>query len=671
MSAADPSVFEMLPLGDVRPSGWLRDQLRIQARGITGQLEELWPDVGPESGWLGGPGECWERGPYYLDGLIPLAHVLADEDLERKATKWIEWTLASQRPDGFFGPPQNLDWWPRMVMLNVLLSHHSATGDERVPVFVTHYLRYAHRTLPRQPLEMWAAARGAEMLPAVLWCHQRIAEDWLLELADLLVSQSFDWTAVYQDFPYPMPAAQAPLGRLLRAYLPPRTWVEEWARRLRPAKRTRPRSAEQIQKSNASKALRFYHQTHGVNHAMALRGVAYCAQVAGADPHVAALAADRTVMQHHGSAVGVVTADEHLAGRSPIHGIETCSVVETMRSCEELVRITGDGYWGDRLEEVGFNALPAALTPDVMGHQYYQQVTQVEVSKRPRPWFNYGPEGTLFGLEPTYGCCTANQHQGWPRLAAAAVMRSIADDGLAIVVPTPCTATASVRGVDVRLSVDSTYPFGDTVTVGVEVTRGGAAEFPLRLRVPAWAPGVAITIDAEPVDAEVIRGFAVLERTWRTGDEVIMRMEMPLRTTPAPVDGKDAEGDGPGRGVVVRRGPLVMSLALPEIWDARHPERPVPDWEVRTASPWAFALAPDTLTSAAVRSHPVSAIPFDHARPAVEAHIDVVPVPRWREHRGSAGPLPSAQVGSVMDRQRARLVPYGGTGVRVTVFPES
>ena len=55
--------------------GWLLDQLKLQAAGLSGHLDEFWPDLGPKSGWLGGPGESWERGPYFMDGLVPLASV--------------------------------------------------------------------------------------------------------------------------------------------------------------------------------------------------------------------------------------------------------------------------------------------------------------------------------------------------------------------------------------------------------------------------------------------------------------------------------------------------------------------------------------------------------------------------------------------------------------------
>ena len=61
-----PSAFYTLPLGAVLPTGWLKQQLEIQANGLGGHLDETWADVGPNSGWLGGTGESWERGPYFL-----------------------------------------------------------------------------------------------------------------------------------------------------------------------------------------------------------------------------------------------------------------------------------------------------------------------------------------------------------------------------------------------------------------------------------------------------------------------------------------------------------------------------------------------------------------------------------------------------------------------------
>ena len=84
--------FRAFSLGQIEPRGWLRRQLEIQAQGLTGHLDEFWPSV-KDSRWIGGPEEGWERGPYWLDGLVPLAFLLQNERLKHKAQFWIDTIL--------------------------------------------------------------------------------------------------------------------------------------------------------------------------------------------------------------------------------------------------------------------------------------------------------------------------------------------------------------------------------------------------------------------------------------------------------------------------------------------------------------------------------------------------------------------------------------------------
>ena len=130
-----------LSLGAIRPEGWLRAQMEAQARGITGRLREIWPDVGNGCAWLGGEGDGWERAPYYLDGLVSLAWGLDDEALKASAMDYIEWILASQREDGWFGPELNDDYWPLMVCLKALYQYFTATMDKRVLPFMDKFFK--------------------------------------------------------------------------------------------------------------------------------------------------------------------------------------------------------------------------------------------------------------------------------------------------------------------------------------------------------------------------------------------------------------------------------------------------------------------------------------------------------------------------------------------------
>src|SRR4030095_3051704 len=185
-----PNAFYLLPLTAIKPEGWLRQQLEIQTPGLTRHLDECWPDVGPTSGWLGGTGESWERGPYYLDGLLPLGYLLDDQQLIAKAKKWVDWTLDHQQADGAIGPPapaegkerdRYLDWWPKMVMLKVLTQYQEATGDPRVIPLLSRYFKHHLALAGERRLRDWGRQRWADELLTILWLYNRTGDASLLE----------------------------------------------------------------------------------------------------------------------------------------------------------------------------------------------------------------------------------------------------------------------------------------------------------------------------------------------------------------------------------------------------------------------------------------------------------------------------------------------------------
>ncbi len=435
--------FAPLPLGQVRPAGWLLRQLRIEADGITGHLDEFWPDVA-RSGWIGGDAEGWERGPYWLDGVVPLAYLLDDDRLKSKVSHWVEQILARQHPDGWLGPLRSqshqgytYDPWPVFIVLKALTQYHDATADERIIPTMQQFLRRLDQVLQERPLRSWARYRWADLVLSIHWLYERTGDEWLLGLAQKVKEQGFDWRAHFEQFPY--------RERSLR---------------------------EECDLSS-----------HGPNNAMGIKAPGVWYRQSG-DP------ADRDAVAHiiaeldryHGQATGMFTCDEHLAGLNPSQGSELCAVVEYMFSLETLFPSIGEPELADRLESLTYNALPATLKPDMWARQYDQQVNQVVCRvAEDRVYTSNGPDSNIYALEPHFGCCTPNLGQGWPKFAAHLWMRS-ADGGLAAVVLAPCTLSTEVGGVPVRVDVRTEYPFDGDFRITVR-TRG-PVRFPLHVRIP-------------------------------------------------------------------------------------------------------------------------------------------------------------------------------------------
>jgi hypothetical protein len=619
-----PSAFSLLPLGSIRPMGWLRDQLCIQANGLGGHLDETWADVGPNSGWLGGTGESWERGPYFLDGLVPLAYLLDDSRLKQKAQKYIDWTLSHQAADGMIGPAGNNDWWPRMVMLKVLEQYQEATGDPRVIPVLTRYFAHQLDALPARPLRDWGKFRWQDNAFAVIWLYNRNGDPKLLDLLRLLHKQGHDWQAQYADFKY-----------------------------------TQPVTPEFIKLNEEQGLGDVALSTHGVNNGQAIKSAAVWWLISGQLSDRDGVRIMLTALdQYHGLPNGMFSCDEHLAGRNPSQGSELCTVVETMFSLEQSLAILGDATLGDRLEKIAFNALPGTLTDDMWAHQYNQEPNQVECSLHHKPWTTDGPESNLFGLEPNFGCCTANFHQGWPKFSASLWMTS-ADKGLVATAYSPCEVDTMIGETRVRLVEETDYPFRGKVKVTINPAT--PTRFPLMLRIPGWASGTSIHVNGEAQATPKSASFARIDRAWKNGD--VIEIEFPLRPRVT---------RGFNNSISLERGPLVFSYPIAESWVRLRDRGMTADWQVFPASSWNFALAIDETNIAGlpVKESPVGATPFALKATAVELEVNARKLPTWRAVDGVADPVPASPVVSDEQLEKITLVPYAAAKLRITAFPQ-
>ncbi|MEX1239726.1 MAG: beta-L-arabinofuranosidase domain-containing protein [Cyclobacteriaceae bacterium] len=651
-----------LPLGSIKPQGWLLDQLERMRHGLTGNLDEIYPEVmGKRNGWLGGDGDGWERGPYWIDGLLPLAYILDDETLKNKVKPWIEWTMNNQQENGYLGPipfekepmpeeglqkSMRQDWWPKMVMLKVLQQYHSATGDPRVVAVLLKYFRYQRRELPETPLDhwtFWANRRGGDNLQVIHWLYNITGEEFLLELGDLVTKQTFPWTHVFlnEENQYQL---ESP-------------WHYFDMKRY-------PFDQAEIDRLTVSK----HGGIHCVNLSQGLKQPIIVYQQDPDQQYVRAVKkALRDIRKYHGQPQGMFGGDEGLHGNNPVQGVEFCSIAETMFSLESMVTITGDMEFADLLERIVYNALPAQASDDFMTRQYFQAANQVELTDTLQTSYQtVGHKGTdfVFGVLTGYPCCTSNMHQAWPKYVQN-LWYATHDNGVAALLYAPSEVTLTVAGgAKLKIKEETGFPFREDVRFKMELDESAA--FPFHIRIPAWAVHSEILINGEKWSGTPEDRIAKISRTWNNGDEVNLRMPMELTVS-----------QWYEFSAAIERGPLVYSLRIRDEKRMKNRRDKYKAFEeVFAKEDWNFALHQDDLKnlSRAVQikeNNWNGAYPWNLENAPIELRMRGIALPEWKLHHSA--PLFPAWWGNRGDEKFASreitLVPYGCTTLRITEFP--
>lgn len=613
-----PNALSPLPLGSIRPGGWLMDQLATQAEAAKARLDEIWPEV------------MDERTLCRLNGLVLLAWTLDDEALKARAVWHVETLIASQREDGWFGPGDGDDYWPLLAALRGLRQYFTATGDRRVLVLMDRFFKFQYLNLADKPLRDWAVARGGENMELALWLYNLTGQKHLIELCKKLRDQTLDWPNYFHTFSNTVPMSKSLKWDRLREALD-----EEKSEPLEGEKRPYFRTQ--------------YHLSHGVNIAMGLKAPGVINLIkSGFKEQGGFRFGWEKLSRHHGLANGMFTCDEHLNGNNPTQGVETAAVVELMQTLETLIGL-GDfaPEYADILEKTAYNALPAAFTPDMTASQFVQQVNQVRISDEPRRWYNDGSASNLFSLRDRSRNYASDVQQGWPGFVASQWYQT-SDGGLQAVSYAPCVVRAVLGNVAARIEVSGGYPFSQSVEIQVSVKQ--PCEFPLYLRVPFWARQPMIFLP----DGEIMQvrsgETTCVRRRWRTGD--VVRLELP--TVPRVTKWYHQSG-------AVELGPLVMAWQPSEDWE----KLPDGDWQVTTGDDWNWALAREEPMKAVYEGEPTA---FGKGEQPVIVMAKAAPVD-WNMDGASCGSVPMVPKIDAARTRVIELVPYGATALRIAQFP--
>lgn len=608
--------FTKLLAGQIKPTGWLRTQLKLEADGFSGRLTEISPWLKKENNaWLApdGKGEHgWEEVPYWLRGFIELGYVLNDKRILDESKVWIDGILGSQRPDGWFGPEANRtasngkpDMWANMPVLDALRSYYEHTHDKRVIPFLTRYFQF-QMNLPEQDmfLSYWEPQRVGDNMESVYWLYNRTGMPWLIDLVEKLHRRSADWVH----------------------------GVPDW---------------------------------HGVNMPQGLREPAMYALKTKNPNHTAASDwAYRHIREIYGQVPGGLYGADENARKGfgdPRQAAETCAMAEMMRTCESLVNLTGDTTWADRCEDVAFNSLPASMTPDLKALHYLTSpnMTRCTASSKAPGLQNSGPMQLFDPYD--HRCCQHNAAMAWP-LYAESLWTAVGGNGLAAMFFAPCEVTTKVgNGSTVTIHEETNYPFTGTVKFTVKAAKPTA--FPLVLRIPGWVQGATVTAPGGKPYRAKGGAFVRLRRTWKNGDQVLVQLprKVQIQTWKANKD-----------SVSVNYGPLTFSLKIGQKYDRVGGTDRWPASELTPTTAWNFGLASVKSADFVVHERPMpkDGQPFTPENAPIVIDAKARQIPGWQEdYLGLVGLLQASPALTTQPLQKVQLIPMGAARLRISQFP--
>lgn len=590
---------------EIKPQGWLKNQLIIQAQGLNGNLDKVWRDV-RNSAWIGGDAEGWERVPYWLDGFIPLAYLLEDEDMISRAKKYIDAIISFQKPDGWICPCKDeerktYDTWAVLLISKVLTVYYECSDDQRIPKVIYKLLKNYHDLLEAKEIRLfnWGQYRWFEGFIAIEFLQKRYNEPWITNLAKMLKEQGIH----YPDL------------------------TDKWVRPLN----------------------KWDYFTHVVNLAMMPKYEAVSNDILGLEYTDSATELLDFLDKYNGMPVGTFTGDECLSGISPIQGVELCAVTELMYTCEQLYAYTGDKKWAERLELIAFNALPAANSDDMWSHQYDQMSNQIACIRFPAKsiFTTNGSNAHIFGLEPEYGCCTANFGQGWPKLTLSAFMHK--GNRIINALPIPCELHS--EGKHIKLETD--YPFKNSFVYTVEAEN----DFDFEIRLPSFAKDISVYGKAFTGDSVCFN--------FKAGESRVIRLSFNAE----PHFEQSRSGLNYAKcGSIVFALPVEYESRMLE-YEENGIERKFPycDYEYIPKSRWNYGYCNGKLE---IENREVSNIPFFSKNPPVVLKAKVKQI-NWgleEKYENVCARHPQS-LEPIGDTEEINLYPYGCAKLRMTELP--
>ncbi|KAF5317643.1 hypothetical protein D9758_018632 [Tetrapyrgos nigripes] len=340
-------------------------------------------------------------------------------------------------------------------------------------------------------------------------------------------------------------------------------------------------------------------------------------------------------------------------------------LLEAMFSGSYLYQVIGDLKYADRVERMSYNASPAMMTADMWGRQYLQQQNQVAAKNMtPNLFPEDGPYSNGFGLEPNYPCCTVNFPQGWPKFITNAFLKTADGKSLVHLYLGPFSTEVTLSdGNDVKVVVETLYPFGDTLTTTITATK----DFDYFVRIPSWVSGGSISVGDGPKEELTPDEQTGLQKVEVKKGVTVLRLRLPAKTYVSFTE-KRLHGS-----IAVHRGPLNYAFDMgraEQVIKTDPRETHAIDLQYDPAEAWEYAIDPSSLVyhhdtpASGILPSPI----FDSGLPPTRITASACLID-WPLAGDTFASSPLENPECVGPRRVIMLWPFGAIKLRISEFP--
>ena len=515
-----------LKLGNITASGWIKEQLKREAKGMGGNLDVLEPNMLREP-FISRKHEekldkevavswCSEISSIYWTGLVQLAFTLNDGKLKEKAGAWVNSVLSNQEESGYIGSyketdNRNEDYNALGVsgVVNALLLYYEATKEEKV-------LEACHKGL------LWVVKEwdyykkdygGPEIIGPMSIVYLYTEDERLLNWAQ----KYMDWLNENSNYPTD-----------INSFL-----------------------SEKLD----------YNSMHAVQlgSLSIVPAILYCVngnkRYLESSENVIQKITNRCMQR-----TGAPSSNfEYLSPIGSICETEYCDFAVYSNTFSWLAMITGEARYGDLIEKIVFNGAQGGRKKDEKAIAYMTSPNQVYATQFSS---TFGPNPDMEVYAPVYNvaCCPANSVRVIPEYVRSMCMRD-QEGNLYFTCYGPCNVTIDTDDNE-KIEIDEVtkYPFEDNIELKIHISN--PVSLTMNLRIPEWCEDVSIKINGKEISGEKIRGkYFPINRLWKNGDIISIVFNMGVKVIRV-----DDSCFSNKRPIAIERGPLLFSLPINEKW---------------------------------------------------------------------------------------------------------